>query len=99
MPCVSQLCFSVFPLHILDPTDTTRKIRQALALQASLLELVERVEAVRAEHERLEGGNRFLQSYIGELMQTSKLTAVTGSGVSRSGSRRTPAAAKGKGAK
>jgi hypothetical protein len=52
---------------------------QAKQLQESLLEIVERVESVKSEHEKLEGGNRFLQSYIGELMQTSKLTA-SGSG-------------------
>jgi hypothetical protein len=50
-------------------------IEQAKALQASLLEIVDRVEIVRTEHEKLEGGNRFLQSYIGELMQTSKITS------------------------
>ncbi|EON67222.1 hypothetical protein W97_06475 [Coniosporium apollinis CBS 100218] len=48
-------------------------IEQAKQLQASLLEIVDRVESVRSEHEKLEGGNRFLQSYIGELMQTSKI--------------------------
>lgn len=37
--------------------------RQARALQASLLDLVDRVEMVRTEHEKLEGSNRFLQSY------------------------------------
>lgn len=36
--------------------------RQAQQLQATLLEIVERVESVKAEHEKLEGGNRFLQS-------------------------------------
>jgi hypothetical protein len=50
-------------------------IQQAKALQESLLQIVDRVESVKNEHEKLEGGNRFLQSYIGELMQTSKLTA------------------------
>ncbi|KAH8723230.1 hypothetical protein GQ44DRAFT_620967 [Phaeosphaeriaceae sp. PMI808] len=50
-------------------------IEQAKALQASLMEIVDRVEVVRNEHEKLEGGNRFLQSYIGELMQTSKITS------------------------
>ncbi|KAF2494045.1 hypothetical protein BU16DRAFT_463961 [Lophium mytilinum] len=50
-------------------------IEQAKALQASLLEIVDRVEVVRSEHEKLEGGNKFLQSYIGELMQTSKITS------------------------
>jgi hypothetical protein len=55
---------------------------QAKQLQESLLEIVERVESVKSEHEKLEGGNRFLQSYIGELMQTSKLTA-SGAGKSK----------------
>jgi len=50
-------------------------IEQSKQLQASLLSLVDRVESVKAEHEKLEGGNKFLQSYIGELMQTSKITA------------------------
>ncbi|KAH7086543.1 hypothetical protein FB567DRAFT_550029 [Paraphoma chrysanthemicola] len=54
-------------------------IEQAKALQASLMEIVDRVEVVKNEHEKLEGGNRFLQSYIGELMQTSKITS-TGAG-------------------
>ncbi|KAF2450515.1 hypothetical protein P171DRAFT_141054 [Karstenula rhodostoma CBS 690.94] len=50
-------------------------IEQAKALQASLMEIVDRVEIVKSEHEKLEGGNKFLQSYIGELMQTSKITS------------------------
>ncbi|KAL6708839.1 hypothetical protein ACN47E_002246 [Coniothyrium glycines] len=50
-------------------------IEQAKALQASLMEICDRVEVVKNEHEKLEGGNKFLQSYIGELMQTSKLTS------------------------
>lgn len=36
--------------------------RQAKQLQASLMEIVDRVEVVKNEHEKLEGGNRFLQS-------------------------------------
>ncbi|KAF2114703.1 hypothetical protein BDV96DRAFT_612822 [Lophiotrema nucula] len=48
---------------------------QAKALQASLMEIVDRVQVVKSEHEKLEGGNKFLQSYIGELMQTSKITS------------------------
>ncbi|KAF2714016.1 hypothetical protein K504DRAFT_152379 [Pleomassaria siparia CBS 279.74] len=50
-------------------------IEQAKVLQASLMEIVDRVEIVKNEHEKLEGGNKFLQSYIGELMQTSKITS------------------------
>lgn len=42
-------------------------IEQSKQLQASLLNLVDRVESVKAEHEKLEGGNRFLQSYVGIL--------------------------------
>ncbi|KAF2100866.1 hypothetical protein NA57DRAFT_37104 [Rhizodiscina lignyota] len=52
-----------------------RLVEQAKQLQKSLLEVVERVETVKSEHEKLEGGNRFLQSYIGELMNTSKITS------------------------
>ncbi|KAI9842130.1 MAG: hypothetical protein M1838_003261 [Thelocarpon superellum] len=49
------------------------KQERAKTLQASLLALVERVEGVRAEHDKLEGENKFLQSYIGDLMSTSKI--------------------------
>lgn len=37
-------------------------IEQARILQTSLQAIVDRVETVREEHERLEGGNKFLQS-------------------------------------
>jgi len=57
-------------------------LQQARELQESLLQIVEKVENVKAEQAKLEGGNRFLQSYIGELMQTSKLTS-TGAGKSK----------------
>lgn len=35
---------------------------QARSLQANLLEIVDRVETVKSEHEKLEGRNKFLQS-------------------------------------
>ncbi|CAI6339701.1 unnamed protein product [Periconia digitata] len=61
---------------LIDPwTPRLTFARQAKQLQASLLEIVDRVEIVKSEHEKLEGGNKFLQSYIGELMQTSKITS------------------------
>ena len=44
------------------PTSTNVTFRQAQQLQATLLGIVERVESVKTEHEKLEGGNRFLQS-------------------------------------
>jgi len=50
-------------------------IEQAKLLQTSLQAIVDRVEAVKSEHEKLEGGNKFLQSYIGELMQSSRVTS------------------------
>ncbi|KAI9823367.1 MAG: hypothetical protein M1826_007778 [Phylliscum demangeonii] len=66
-----------------------REIRQALqeharTLQAGLMALVDRVEMAKIEYQKLEGENRFLQSYIGELIATSKITA-TGPGKSRPG--------------
>jgi len=57
-------------------------LQQAKELQDSLLQIVTKVESVKSEHIKLEGGNRFLQSYIGELMQTSKITA-SGAGKSK----------------
>nr|POE66105.1 hypothetical protein CFP56_54366 [Quercus suber] len=50
-------------------------IEQAKTLQLSLQAIVDRVEEVKSEHEKLEGGNKFLQSYIGELMSTSRITS------------------------
>lgn len=37
--------------------------RQAQTLQSGLLALLDRVEKVREEHDKLEGENRFLQEY------------------------------------
>ena len=44
------------------PYQANRFARQAKALQASLMQIVDRVEVVKNEHEKLEGGNKFLQS-------------------------------------
>ncbi|TGZ83541.1 hypothetical protein EX30DRAFT_368889 [Ascodesmis nigricans] len=46
---------------------------QAKSLQSGLLALLERVERIREEHDKLEGENRFLQEYIGSLMATSRI--------------------------
>lgn len=53
---------------------------QAKALQSGLLALLERVDKVKEEHEKLEAENRFLQEYIGSLMATSKITGPGPSG-------------------
>jgi len=37
--------------------------RQAKTLQSGLLALLDRVDKVREEHDKLEGENRFLQEY------------------------------------
>lgn len=37
-------------------------MEQAKTLQSSLQAIVDRVETVKSEHEKLEGGNKFLQS-------------------------------------
>lgn len=47
---------------------------QGRALQSSLLALLERVDKVKDEHDKLDAENKFLQEYIGSLMQTSKIT-------------------------
>ncbi|KAL7266134.1 hypothetical protein RUND412_011332 [Rhizina undulata] len=58
--------------------------QQAQALQSGLLALLDRVEKVREEHDKLEDENRFLQEYIGSLMATSKITGGgSGSGGNR----------------
>jgi len=53
--------------------------RHAKVLQKSLLEIFNRIEAVKEEHDKLDNNNKFLQKYIGDLMSTSKITS-TGSG-------------------
>lgn len=37
-------------------------VEQAQTLQSNLLEIIERVDSVKSEQEKLEGGNKFLQS-------------------------------------
>ncbi|KAK5109906.1 hypothetical protein LTR62_006395 [Meristemomyces frigidus] len=49
-------------VHRLSESARREMVAQAVELQRSLAVLVERVESVRVEHERLEGGNKFLQS-------------------------------------
>ncbi|KAG7292796.1 hypothetical protein NEMBOFW57_002840 [Staphylotrichum longicolle] len=49
--------------------------RHAKALQDSLVNLFNRIEAVKEEHDKLDNNNRFLQKYIGDLMSTSKITS------------------------
>ncbi|KAF4635494.1 hypothetical protein G7Y89_g2593 [Cudoniella acicularis] len=52
----------------------------AKVLQKSLLEIFNRIEAVREEHDKLDNNNKFLQKYIGDLMSTSKITSTGASG-------------------
>jgi len=52
----------------------------AKAVQESLLEIFNKIEAVREEHDKLENNNKFLQKYIGDLMSTSKITSTGASG-------------------
>jgi len=47
-------------------------------LQESLLEIFNRIEAVKEEHNKLDNNNKFLQKYIGDLMSTSKITSTRG---------------------
>lgn len=42
--------------------------------------IVNRIEAVREEHDKLDSNNKFLQKYIGDLMSTSKITASSSRG-------------------
>ncbi|KAE9381699.1 hypothetical protein N431DRAFT_322406 [Stipitochalara longipes BDJ] len=52
----------------------------AKVLQKSLLEIFNRIEAVKEEHDKLDNNNKFLQKYIGDLMSTSKITSTGASG-------------------
>lgn len=54
--------------------------KHAKALQDSLLTILNRIEAVKEEHDKLDSNNKFLQKYIGDLMSTSKITATSGRG-------------------
>lgn len=57
--------------------------RHAQKLHESLLEIFNRIEAVKEEHDKLDSNNKFLQKYIGDLMSTSKITASGAGGGSR----------------
>lgn len=46
-------------------------VERAQTLQLSLQAIVDRVEEVKSEHEKLEGGNKFLQSYVWTSWHTS----------------------------
>jgi len=48
--------------HQINKTVLTTIRRQARLLQNSLMAIVDRIETVKEEHEKLEGGNKFLQS-------------------------------------
>lgn len=65
------------PLHLLT---TSLPHRHAKVLQDSLLEIFNRIEAVKHEHDKLDNNNKFLQKYIGDLMSTSKITSTGASG-------------------
>ncbi|RFU26320.1 hypothetical protein B7463_g10013, partial [Scytalidium lignicola] len=54
--------------------------QHAKILQQSLLEIFNRIEAVKEEHDKLDNNNKFLQKYIGDLMSTSKITSTGSSG-------------------
>ncbi|RDL34536.1 uncharacterized protein BP5553_07664 [Venustampulla echinocandica] len=54
--------------------------KHAKVLQKSLLEIFNRIEAVKEEHDKLDNNNKFLQKYIGDLMSTSKITSTGASG-------------------
>jgi short coiled-coil protein len=58
----------------------TSTTRHAKVLQKSLLEIFNRIEAVKEEHDKLDNNNKFLQKYIGDLMSTSKITSTGASG-------------------
>lgn len=62
LACLNVICTRGAPAYPLRSARLTAFARQAKALQASLLEIVDRVEVVKSEHEKLEGGNKFLQS-------------------------------------
>ena len=49
-------------VHKLGEAARKDMIEQARVLQTSLQDIVDRVEEVKSEHEKLEGGNKFLQS-------------------------------------
>ena len=82
-------CVVLPPSHPIYPyfpsplcTNPTNIPRHAKVLQKSLLEIFNRIEAVKEEHDKLDNNNKFLQKYIGDLMSTSKITS-TGAGGGR----------------
>jgi len=47
--------------------------KEAKTMQDGLAAILERILKVKGEYERLEGENKFLQDYIGNLMSASKM--------------------------
>ncbi|KAK9455213.1 hypothetical protein V1511DRAFT_459088 [Dipodascopsis uninucleata] len=47
--------------------------KEAKSMQEGLAAILERILKVKGEYERLEGENKFLQDYIGNLMSASKM--------------------------
>ncbi|KAK9368284.1 hypothetical protein V1509DRAFT_623614 [Lipomyces kononenkoae] len=47
--------------------------KEAKSMQDGLAAILERILEVKSEYERLEGENKFLQDYIGNLMSRSKM--------------------------
>ncbi|KAI5797402.1 hypothetical protein DFH27DRAFT_101680 [Peziza echinospora] len=80
------------------PHDEAKAIleEQSKALQSGLIALLDRVDKVKEEHDKLETENQFLQEYIGSLMATSKITGSAPPGGVGSGSNRASMRAGGK---
>ena len=50
------------------------EVAQALQAQDHLIELLDRIEAVQAEHEKLTGEKKFLEDYIGNLVSMQQVS-------------------------
>ncbi|KAK9378414.1 uncharacterized protein V2V93DRAFT_376139 [Kockiozyma suomiensis] len=66
---------SASPTAIGDKEKALQLKKEAKMMQDGLAAILERINAVKGDYERLEGENKFLQDYIGSLMSTSKMLA------------------------
>lgn len=51
-----------------------KEVAEALAAQEHLIDLLDRIEGVQAEHEKLTGEKKFLEDYIGNLVSMQQQT-------------------------
>ncbi|CAG8579127.1 9727_t:CDS:2 [Paraglomus brasilianum] len=59
-----------------EPEEKAKLIKQVIDLQEGLKALIDRVESVKKDHEKIQSSNQILQTYINNLMSSSVLSSL-----------------------